>query len=55
MIGKGVKFIVGGKPADNILSELNKNLKQMEDTKKRIQEIKILFDKAKSAMDSDFS
>ena len=56
MTGKGVKFIVGGIPADKILSELNKNLKETEDTKKRIQELKKLFDKTKGVMSSgDFS
>lgn len=56
LIGKGVKFVVGGTPADNILSQLNKNLSQMEETKKRIEEIKILFDKTNGVMDSgDFS
>ena len=25
LIGKGVKFMVGGRPADNVLSEINKN------------------------------
>lgn len=56
LIGKSVKFAVGGTSADNILSEMNKNLKQMESTKERIDEIKNLFDKTNGVMDSgDFS
>ena len=29
LIGKGVKFVVGERPADNVLSEMNKNIKEM--------------------------
>ena len=55
IIGKGVKFMVGGTPADNILSEMNKNMKQIEDSKKRLEEIKKLFDKTDNVMkSSDF-
>jgi hypothetical protein len=56
LIGKGVKFVVGGKPADNILLEINKNLKEIEEGKKRFEEIKSLLDRTNSVMDnSDFS
>ena len=40
LIGEGVKFMVGGQPADNVLLEINKNLKEMEESKKRLEEIK---------------
>lgn len=56
LIGKGVKFMVGGKPVDNILLEINKNLKEMEDSKRRLEEIKSLFGRTNGVMDSgDFS
>lgn len=56
LIGKGVKFVVGGQSADNVLLEINKNLKEMEDSKRRLEEIKNLFGKTNGIMDSgDFS
>jgi len=56
LIGSGVKFMVGGQPADNVLSEIHKNMKEMEDSKRRLDEIKNLFDKANGVMDSgDFT
>ena len=56
LIGKGVKFIVGGKPADNIFSDVNKNLKQIEDSKRRLEEIRNLLNKTNDITDSsDFS
>ena len=50
LVGKSVKF-VGGKPAYNISSVLNKKLKQKKDIKKRI-EINNMIDKTNGAMDS---
>ena len=35
LIGKGVKFIVNGRPADDILSGINKDSKNPESSKKR--------------------
>ena len=39
LIGKGVKFIVNGRPADYILSGINKDIKNLESSKKRYNEI----------------
>ena len=56
LIGKGVKFFVNGRPADEILVSINKDIKNLEDSKKRYQEIKDLFNKADNALDSkDFT
>lgn len=56
LIGRGVKFFVNGRPADETLLAINKNIKNLEDSKKKYQEISDLFNKAESALDSkDFS
>lgn len=56
LIGKEVKFIVGGKPADAILSEIKRNLDEIESNKKRLEEVNKLFDKTNNIMDyKDFS
>jgi hypothetical protein len=56
LIGKGVKMTIGSKPAHSILSDINNRVKEMEDSKKRLDELKILFDRATKTIDSgDFS
>ena len=56
LIGKGVKMTVGSKPADSILSDINKRVKEMEDNKKRLDELNTLFDRANNTMNTgDFS
>lgn len=55
LIGKGVKFMVNGKPADELLSSINKDVKNLEESKKRFKEISDIFDKAGSALGSDFT
>lgn len=56
LIGKGVKFIVNGRPADDILSGINKDIKNLESSKKRYNEISDLLSKANNSLDSsDFS
>ncbi len=56
LIGKGVKFFVNGRPADNVLLCINKDIKNLENSKNRLQEISDLFNKAEGALDSkDFS
>ena len=51
LIGKGVKLIVNGRPADDILSGINKDIKNLEESKKRYKEISDLFNKADAALD----
>lgn len=56
LIGRGVKFFVNGRPADEALLAINKNIKNLEDSKKIYQEISDLFNKAEGGLDSkDFS
>jgi len=48
--------MIDGQPADNVLLEINKNLKEVEDSKRRLEEIKNLFNKTDGIMNSsDFS
>lgn len=56
LIGKGVKFFINGRPADETLLAIKKDIKNLEDSKKKYQEISDLFNKAEGALDSkDFS
>ncbi len=56
LIGKGVKFFIKGRPADDILLCIKKDIKNIEDSKMRYQEIIDLFNKADDAIDyKDFS
>lgn len=56
LMGKGVKFFINGRPADETLLAIKKDIKNLEDSKKKYQEISDLFNKAEGALDSkDFS
>jgi gas vesicle protein len=56
LIGRGVRFIVRGKSADTIFSEIKQNLDELESNKKRFEEVKKLFDITNNVVDSgDFS
>lgn len=53
MIGKGVKFMIGGKPADSYYKDINANLKDLKTTKERLEEINRLAKQCDSALDSN--
>lgn len=58
LIAKGVKFIVNGRPAKDILNGINKDIKKLDYTKIKSNEISDLFNKANNSLDyhpSDFS
>lgn len=57
LIGKGVKFFVKNKPADQLLLDINKNVKSLEDTKKKMHEVSDILDKAEKTLQGskDFS
>jgi alanyl-tRNA synthetase len=43
LIGKGVRFLVGGKPADHLFLEIKQDMKDIEDIKKRLNELGNMF------------
>ena len=45
LIGKGVKLLVGGKPADSLFTEIDRDIKNIKETKTRFEELKILAEK----------
>lgn len=53
LIGKGVKFFVNGRPADNIYLEIKEKIRELESRKKRWEEIKSLFDNTESVLDNE--
>ncbi len=53
LLGKGVKLLVKGKPVDTLYTEIDNNVKNIKDSKKRLDEISSIFDKkASDALDS---
>ena len=44
LIGKGVNFIIKGKPADSLFTEIDKDIKNIKDTKTKFDELKKLAD-----------
>lgn len=52
MLGKGVKFIIGGKPADSDYRDINANLKDLKTTKEKLDEIYTLAKQCDSSLDS---
>lgn len=50
LIGKGVRLFIDGRPADSILLEINKNLKDMENSNNAYKEFKNLLDKADNSL-----
>ena len=54
LISKGVKFIVNGRPADDILSGINKDIKDLESSKKRYNERSDFLNKANNSLDSSY-
>jgi hypothetical protein len=54
LIGKGVRFVAGGKPADYIFLQIKEDMKNIEDIQKRLNELDNMF--SKDNLDSkDFS
>lgn len=52
LIGKGVKYILGGKPANQDLLDIQNNVKKLEDSKKTMEEISETLEAAKKALDN---
>ena len=50
LIGKGVKFIIGGKPADNLFVNIEKNVKDIENSKNVLNNIKNLSEACDSSL-----
>jgi prefoldin subunit 5 len=57
LIGKGVKFFVKGKPADEILLGIKNDTRNLEVSKKRFDEVANILKNAEEALDknSDFT
>ena len=53
LIGKGVKFFIGGKPADNLFIDINKDIKNIENSKDVLNNIKKLAEHCDSALDTE--
>jgi alanyl-tRNA synthetase len=52
-LGKGVKLLVKGKPVDTLFTEIDDSVKNMKDSKKRLEEINNLFNaEANDALNS---
>lgn len=45
LLGKGVKLLVKGKSVDTLYTEIDNNVKNIKDSKKRLDEISSIFDK----------
>lgn len=52
LIGKGVKYMIRGKPADSYYSDMNANLKYLKTTKERLDEVKRLAEECEKTLDS---
>jgi prefoldin subunit 5 len=57
LIGKGVKFFVNGRPADEVLLGIKNDTHNLEVSKKRFDEVSKLLKEAEKALDnsSDFT
>lgn len=56
LIGKGVKFIIGGKSADNLFVNINRDIKNMENSKEILTSVKNLSKQCESTLyNSDLS
>lgn len=56
LLGKGVKFIIGNKPADSIFANINKDIKNVDNSKDILYNIKKLSEQCESSLNtSDLS
>lgn len=56
LLGKGVKFIIGNKPADSIFAHINKDIKNIDNSKDILYNIKKLSEQCESSLNtSDLS
>ena len=51
LIGKGVRLIVNGKPADSVFIDIQKDMNKVNSVKKRLEDIDNLFENAKTMED----
>ncbi len=52
LIGKGVKYIIGGKPADNLFVNINKDVKNLKDSRDVLDNVKKLAEQCDSLLDT---
>lgn len=51
LLGKGVKFFIGGKSADILHTDINNNLKDLKNSKDTLDQLKLLSDQVSSTID----
>jgi hypothetical protein len=54
LIGKGVKFIIGGKSADSLHVNINNDLKNLKNSKETMDQIKTLCEQVDSSLDNSY-
>jgi hypothetical protein len=52
LLGKGVKFIIGNKPADSIFANINKDIKNVDNSKDILYNIKKLSEQCESSLNT---